>query len=71
MGGLARELETTVEFLTREDPRFTKVSKSKLPKAPVSDVDGILKSIPILILQGELTLEQIVRAALSVTNEKE
>jgi hypothetical protein len=70
MGGLARELETTVEFLTREDPRFAKTPKTKLPKAPVSDVGAILESIPILILRGELTLEQIVRAALSVTNEK-
>jgi transcriptional regulator with XRE-family HTH domain len=66
LGRLSRELGTTVEFLTREDPRFTKPTKTKLKLAPVEDTDAILKSLHIHVIQGKLTLEQIVRATLGL-----
>jgi transcriptional regulator with XRE-family HTH domain len=68
--GLARELETTVEFLVNEDPRFNKIAISKAIKAPITDTDAILKSLPILIYQGQLTVEQVMRASLSFENKK-
>lgn len=66
LSGLARELGTTVEYLTREDPRFTKHTKVKNRYTPVEDPKAILESLPILVLEGKLTLEQIVRAALEI-----
>jgi transcriptional regulator with XRE-family HTH domain len=67
---IASELDTTAEFLVQEDPRFSKPVKNKKAHDKSSlDPSEILTNLYLLRVEGKLSLEQIMIAALGISEK--
>ena len=67
---IASQFETTTEFLVHEDPRFSMPLKTKRVHDESSlDPSEVLENLYSLRAQGKLSLEQIMLAALGISEK--